>query len=99
MSGIDTDLDYILQKTEQLFRVVEEENYPLLETKELVRHQLIQQFFKDYSPEEIATVSKKFEYLVARSDELNKQCESIFEKTKQDMLKLKKSASIKKAYK
>lgn len=99
MSAIEADLDYILEKTEQLFTVVSEEKYHLLETKELIRQQLIEQFFKNYSPEEIGTFAEKFELLVSKTESLNAQCEAIFDDTKQDILKLKKSASVKKAYK
>lgn len=99
MTDIERDLDFIILKTQQLFGIVEQEKYQLLETKELVRQQLIEQFFLNYSKDEIITVSEKLQELVALSSKITKQCENIFEQTKQDILKIKKVNKIKKAYK
>lgn len=98
MKNIEDDLDYIMSKTQQLFTLLEKEQYPLLETKELVRQQLIQQFFINYSLKEISTVSKKFQQLVDLSTQVTIDCEEKFETTKSNILKIKKSAKIKNAY-
>lgn len=99
MTNIERDLDFILLKTQQLFTIVEKEKYQLLETKELIRQQLIEQFFLDYSSNEIIAVSEKLQQLVDLSTEVTEQCESLFEQTKQDILKVKQVDKIKKAYK
>lgn len=99
MKEIERDLDFIIAKTQQLFNIVEQEQYQLLETKELVRQQLVEQFFINYSADEIAAVSDKFQKLVALSTEITEQCEGLFEQTKQDILKVKQVGKIKKAYK
>jgi hypothetical protein len=99
MTDIERDLDFILLKTQQLFGIIEQEEYQLLETKELIRQQLIQQFFSNYTPDEIITVSEKFETLINLSTKVTEQCEVIFEQTKHDILKIKKVDKIKKAYK
>ena len=99
MKEIERDLDFIIAKTQQLFNIVEQEQYQLLETKELVRQQLVEQFFINYSADEIAAVSDKFQKLVTLSTEITEQCEGLFEQTKQDILKVKQVGKIKKAYK
>ena len=99
MTDIERDLDFIILKTQQLFTLVKQEEYHLLETKELVRKQLIEQFFISYSPDEIAVVGDKFQQLVNLSNEVTKQCEEDFNQTKQDILKLKQVDKIRKAYK
>lgn len=99
MSDIEQDLDFIIKKTHQLFSIIEQERYPLLETKELIRQQLIEQFFVNFTADEIATVGEKFQQLVELSNEVTNLCEDIFNQTKQDVLKLKQSDKIKKAYK
>lgn len=99
MKDIERDLDFILLKTNQLVTVINQQDYDLLESKELVRQQLIKQFFVDYSAEDIVTVSDKFQQLVTLSTDITEQCEQIFEQSKQDILKIKQSAKIKKAYK
>jgi len=98
ISEIEKDLDFIILKTKQLLTVVTDEQYHKIETKELVRKQLINQFFLEYSPEQIAMVGEKFEYLIALSTELTQLCEAIFSQTKQDILKIKQTSKIKKAY-
>lgn len=99
MTYIERDLDFIILKTQQLFGIIEREQYQHLETKELIRQQLIEQFFLNYSADEIVTVSEKFEQLVNLSTNVTKQCENLFEQTKQDILKVKQVTKIKKAYK
>jgi len=99
MTDIERDLDFIILKTQQLFGLVEQEKYQQLETKELIRQQLIKQFFLNYTADEIATVNEKFESLVNLSAKVTEQCESLFEQTKHDILKIKKVGKIKKAYK
>ena len=99
MTDIKRDIDFILLKTQQLFGIIEQEQYQLLETKELIRKQLIEQFFVNYSADEIITVSEKLQQLVDLSTEITEQCENIFEQTKQDILKVKQVDKIKKAYK
>lgn len=99
MTDIERDLDFIILKTQQLFTLVKQEEYHLLETKELVRKQLIEQFFLNYSPDEIAVIGDKFQQLVNLSNEVTKQCEEDFNQTKQDILKLKQVDKIRKAYK
>lgn len=99
MTDIERDLDYIILKTQQLFTIIEQEKYHLLETKELVRKQLIEQFFLNYSADDIVLVGNKFQTLVSLSANVTEQCESIFEQTKHDILKIKKVDKIKKAYK
>jgi hypothetical protein len=99
MTDIERDIDFILLKTQQLFIIIEKEEYQLLETKELVRKQLIEQFFLDYSAEEIITVNDKLQTLVNLSTEVTEKCENIFDQTKQDILKVKKVSKIKNAYK
>ncbi len=99
MKEIERDLDFITLKTQQLFDIITQEKYHLLETRELVRQQLIEQFFLNYSVEEIATVGEKFEQLVSLSSHVTEQCENLFEQTKQDILKVKQVDKIKKAYK
>ncbi|MBL4942730.1 MAG: hypothetical protein JKY81_13845 [Colwellia sp.] len=98
MTAIERDLDFILLKTQQLFGIIEQEKYQHLETKEIVRQQLIEQFFLDYSSNEIIAVSDKLQRLVDLSTKVTEQCESIFEQTKQDILKVKQVDKIKKAY-
>jgi len=95
---IDQDLDFIINKTRQLFSLIKKEQYHLVDTKELVRQQLINQFFSDYSPEQIATVGEKFEQLVALSTTLTQQCEVDFSQMKQEILKIKQVGKINKAY-
>ncbi len=99
MTDIERDLDYIILKTQQLFNIVEQEKYQLLETKELIRKQLIEQFFLNYSHDEIITVNEKLQQLVELSTEITEQCEGVFEQTKHDILKVKQASKIKKAYK
>lgn len=99
MTDIERDLDFIINKTQRLFKLIEQEQYQLLESKELVRKQLINQFFIDYTPEEIVSVSEKFQQLVELSTTITLECENIFAQTKDDILKIKKSNKIKKAYK
>ncbi|GAA6170852.1 hypothetical protein NBRC116592_05220 [Colwellia sp. KU-HH00111] len=99
MKDIERDLDFILLKTNQLATVINQQDYDLLESKELIRQQLIKQFFVDYSAEDIVAVSDKFQQLVTLSTDITEQCEQIFEQSKQDILKIKQSAKIKKAYK
>lgn len=99
MKDIERDLDFILLKTQQLFDIVEKEQYQRLETKELIRQQLIEQFFLDYTADEISTLSEKFQQLVDLSTKVTEECEGIFEQTKQDILKVKQVGKIKKAYK
>jgi len=99
MTDIERDLDFIILKTQQLFGIIEQEQYQRLETKELVRKQLIEQFFLNYPADEIATVSEKFQKLVDLSTEVTEHCEGLFEQTKQDILKVKQVSKIKKAYK
>ena len=99
MTDIERDLDFIINKTQRLFKLIEQEQYQLLESKELVRKQLINQFFIDYTPEEIVSVSEKFQQLVEPSTTITLECENIFAQTKDDILKIKKSNKIKKAYK
>lgn len=99
MSDINSDLDFIILKTQQLFDIVEQEKYQQLETRELVRQQLIEQFFLNYTADEIVTVSDKFQKLVDLSTKITQQCEEVFENTKQDILKIKQVGKIKKAYK
>jgi len=98
-ANIERDLDFIILKTEQLFGIIEQENYQHLETKELVRQQLIEQFFLNYSADEIISVSDKIEHLVELSTTVTELCENAFEQTKQDILKVKQVDKIKKAYK
>ncbi|PCH97339.1 MAG: hypothetical protein COB83_02355 [Gammaproteobacteria bacterium] len=99
MTDIERDLDFILLKTQQLFDIIEREEYPRLETKELVRQQLIAQFFLNYSADEIVAVGDKLQLLIDLSTKAAEQCESLFEQTKQDILKVKQVNKIKKAYK
>ncbi len=99
MTDIERDLDFIILKTQQLFSIVEQEKYELLETKELIRKQLIEQFFLNYTADEIVKVNEKFETLVNLSAKITEQCESLFEQTKDDILKIKKVGKIKNAYK
>jgi len=99
VDNIEQDIDYILKKTQQMVVVVENEQYHLLETKELIRQQLLQQFSLNYTPEEMLAVGDKLQTLVTLSTELTQQCEEIFSDTKQDILKLKKAEQVKKAYK
>ena len=99
MTNINNDLDFIIAKTQRLQDVVDNKDYHLLESKELIRQHLITQFFANYSPEEIVTVTEKLEHLVKLSESISEQCETIFEDTKQDILKLKRSSNVKNAYK
>ncbi len=99
MNDIERDLDFILLKTNQLVTIVRQEKFELLESKELIRQQLINQFFLDYSAKDIVTVAEKFQQLVTLSAEITAQCERIFEQSKQDILKIKQADKIKKAYK
>ena len=99
MTDIERDIDFIIEKTLRLFKIIEQEQYQLLEGKELVRKQLIDQFFLNYSPEEIVSVGEKFEQLVELSSAVTQECETIFSQTKEDILKVKKVSKIKKAYK
>ena len=98
MTDIERDIDFIINKTQRLFKVIEQEQYQLLESKELVRQQLINQFFIDYSPVEIVSVGEKFQKLVDLSTEVTEHCEGLFEQTKQDILKVKQVSKIKKAW-
>jgi len=97
-TDINKDLDFIIKKTQQLFSVIEKEQYHLVDTKELVRQQLIDQFFSDYSPAQIATAGEKFEHLIELSTNITQQCETAFSQVKQDILKLKQVGKIKDAY-
>jgi len=99
MTNIERDIDFILLKTQQLGNIVEQGDYQKLETKELIRQQLIEQFFLNYSADEIVEVSDKFQQLIDLSSKVTEQCENIFEQTKQDILKVKQVSKIKKAYK
>jgi hypothetical protein len=99
MTETERDLDFILLKTQQLFGIIEQEKYHLLETKELIRQQLIEQFFVNHTAEDILTVSEKMQDLVNLSTQITEQCESLFDQTKQDILKVKQVDKIKKAYK
>ncbi len=99
MSDIERDIDFIILKTQQLFSIIEQEKYQLLETKELIRQQLIEQFFLNYPPDEIIIIGEKLQQLVDLSTKVTEQCEDIFEQTKQDILKVKQVGKIKKAYK
>jgi len=99
MTAIERDIDFIIEKTQQLFKVIEQEKYQLLESKELVRQQLISQFFINYSSEQLLEVSNKLQDLVDLSTQVTQQAEQLFERTKQDILKIKKSDKVKKAYK
>jgi len=99
MKDIERDINFIILKTQQLFGIIEQEKYSLLETKELIRQQLIEQFFLNYPPDEIVTVSEKFQLLITISTKITEQCEGIFEQTKHDILKVKQVSKIKKAYK
>jgi len=99
MNNIEIDINYILKKTQQMVVVVENEQYHLLETKELVRQQLLQQFSLNYTPEEMLAVGDKLQTLVDLSAELTEKCENIFEETKQEILKVKKVSKIQQAYK
>jgi len=95
---INKDLDFIIKKTQQLFSLVEQGQYHLVDTKELVRQQLINQFFSDYTPEQIAEVGEKFEQLIELSTIITQHCEAAFSQVKQDILKVKQVGKIKKAY-
>lgn len=97
-NDINKDIDYIIKKTQKLFTLVEQGKYHLVDTKEVVRQQLIDQFFTDFSPEQIATVGVKFEQLIELSTTITEHCESAFSQVKQDILKIKKAGKIKKAY-
>lgn len=99
MTPIEQDLDFIILKTQQLFSVIQKEEYQLIQSKELVRKQLIEQFFLNYTVDEIATVSEKFQTLVNISKEAMQECEALFEQTKKDIVRFKKISKIKKAYK
>jgi hypothetical protein len=99
MTDIERDIDYILSKTNKLFTLIEQEKYHLIESKEVVRKQLIDQFFIDYSPEEIVNVSEKFELLVKLTTTITQTCEALFQQTKDNIVKIKKSDDIIKAYK
>jgi len=99
MENIEQDLDFIILKTQQLSVIIDQEKYQLLETKELIRQQLIEQFFLNYTADEIATVNEKFQNLVDLSADITERCEGIFEQTKHDILKVKQVGKIKKAYK
>ena len=99
MTNINNDLDFIIAKTQRLQDVVDNKDYHVLESKELIRQQLITQFFANYSPEEIVTVTEKLVHLVKLSESISEQCETIFEDTKHDILKLKRSSNVKNAYK
>jgi len=98
MSDIERDINFIILKTQQLFSIVEQERYEFLETKELVRQQLIEQFFLNYSPDEIVIVGEKLQQLVELSTKVTEQCEGVFEQTKHDILKVKQVSKIKNAY-
>ena len=50
MDSIENDIDFIITKTHRLQAIIDNEDYHLLESKELVRQRLIQQFFDDYKP-------------------------------------------------
>jgi len=97
-SDIESGIDFIIKKSEQLFTVIEKKQYHLLETRELVRKQLINQFFANYSSEQMLEVSEKFHYLITISAEITQQCEDVLQQTKEDIIKLKKSKEIKNAY-
>jgi hypothetical protein len=60
---------------------------------------LIDQFFIDYLPEEIVTVNDKLDKLIQLSYSLTQQCENLFQQTKDNILKVKKSDQVIKAYK
>jgi hypothetical protein len=98
MTAIECDIDFILKKTNQLFKVVENKQYHLIESKELIRKHLIDQFFIDYLPEEIVTVNDKLDKLIQLSYSLTQQCENLFQQTKDNILKVKKSDQAIKAY-
>ncbi len=98
MTDIERDIDFIITKTKQLFGVIEKEQFDLLNTKELGRQQLIDQFFINYSQEQLLDVSDKLDQLLTISTEVTELCENCFEQTKQNILKIKKSDKIKKAY-
>ncbi|MGB0936174.1 MAG: hypothetical protein ACPGTQ_01885 [Colwellia sp.] len=99
MTAIESDIDFILKKTYQLFELVEHKKYHLIESRELVRKQLIDQFFIDYLPEEIITVQDKLDTLIELTSSLTQACESLFQQTKDDILKVRKSGDVIKAYK
>ena len=99
MTDIERDIDFIINKTQRLFKVIEQEQYQQLESKELVRQQLIEQFFINYTPEEILNVSEQFQELIDLSTAVTLECENIFAQTKDDILKIKKADKIIKAYK
>lgn len=98
-SDIEQDIDFIIVKTQQLADVVAQEQYHLLETRELVRQQLIQQFNDNYSADEMLQVQDKLLLLQQLSTEITQQCEAILASTKQDILKLKQASKVIKAYK
>ena len=85
MTDIERDIDFIITKTKQLFAVIEKEQFDLLSTKELVRQKLIDQFFINYSQEQLLDVSDKLDQLLTLSTEVTELCERCFEETKQDI--------------
>lgn len=99
MTDMERDLDFIILKTQQLFSIIEQEQYQRIETKELIRKQLIEQFFLNYSADEIVVVSDKLDLLINLSTKVTEQCEELFEQTKLDILKIKQVDKIKNAYK
>ena len=98
-SDIERDIDFIINKTQQFAELVAQEQYHLLETKELVRQQLIQQFNDNYSTDEMLQVQDKLLLLQQLSTDITQQCEHILSSTKQDILKLKQASKVIKAYK
>ncbi len=97
-SDIERDIDFIINKTQQFAELVAQEQYHLLETKELVRQQLIQQFNDNYSTDEMLQVQDKLLLLQQLSTDITQQCELILSATKQDILKLKQVNKVKQAY-
>jgi len=96
---INQDIDFIIEKTKQLTNIVDQEQYHLLETKELIRQQLVQQFNDDYSANDMLQVQDKLILLHELSTHITQQCEKILTKTKEDILKLKQVKKVNKAYK
>ncbi len=97
-SDIERDIDFIIDKTKELATIVEQEQYHLLETKELIRQQLIQQFNDNYSAAEMANVEEKLVLLYQLSTEITQRCEDVLTQTKQNILKLKQANKVKQAY-
>lgn len=97
-SDIERDIDFIIDKTKELATIVTQEQYHLLETKELIRQQLIQQFNDNYSAAEMANVEDKLVLLYQLSTEITQRCEDVLTQTKQNILKLKQANKVKQAY-